>query len=487
MRTSRRFGALAASAVLGGSALVGIAGPAAAAPNERVVDGPSALEVELDGAGELRLSYDNQSSQDLICIAFVTTGEVAAGLFEHFAFGEFDAPLPEHLADTLDEAEADGLVAVTLFASPAEGPDPLVNTISGEYDFADDWPVAVSQCSSASYREVEMSASYPPGSAGLAVLDSPSVLTVTGRGSETTVQYKNESGRDLNCVAMVGDPTLISEIFAAIESDPATAGVLDEELRVALESAAQSGTVGTYGGGIDDGASTALAAITENIDPAGVLTDDSFDPVGLSFCSLFAGENTYTEVEISRTDFDDDDDNPTGLLGDPIVDSPSALTIAPSPLLEGGFAYSYDNRSGVDLFCTVFLGSQEYVAGQLSRIDKQGLVVTDVTWLPSSAEGGDAGWFVSRAGTSGPVSTLPVTGPGSTETEPHAVSFCVEVELNGSNLVAITGDHFEIETTTYDSAGDDDNEAPGPGMNVPDMIAGLIEAIDVFGSIGPEN
>lgn len=489
MQLSKRVGALAASAVLGGATLVGFAGSASASPDERVVDGPSVLEVELDGAGELLLSYDNQSGQDLNCIAFVTTGGVAADLFEHFAFGEPGAPLPDYLLETLDEAQENKLMVGTLFAVPAEGSGPVVADFSSEYDFLDEWPVATTQCSSASYHEVELSAPYPPGSEGVAILDSPSVLTVTGRGTETTVQYKNESGRGLYCVAMVGEPTLIGEIFSAVENDPTSSGVLDEELLVALEDATRAGTVGTYGGVIDNGASMALSANPENVEPAGILTDDSFGPVGVSFCSLYAGENTYTEVEISQTGPDDGDDNPTGLLPAPIVDSLSALTVLPSPQPEGGFYYSYDNRSGVDLYCTVFLGAQEYVDGQLTRIDKEGLVATDVTWLPSSAEGGQAGWFVSRAGTSGPVSTLPVSGPGTTETEPHAVSFCLDVELDGNDLVGITGDHFEIETAAFvpadhEGGDDDDDEADEPQ---PDFIAQFLEAIDVFGSIGANN
>lgn len=491
MRLSTRLGVLAASAVLGGTTLVGVAGSASAAPVERVVDGPSVLEVEIDGAGELLLSYDNQSGQDLNCLAFVTTEEVAAGLFDHFAFGEVGAPFPDYLVEMLDEAQDDKLVVGTLFAVSAEGAGPVVADFSSEYDFSGEWPVAVTQCSSADYQEVELSAPYPPGSGGVAVLDSPSVLTVTGRGTETTVQYKNESGRGLHCVALVGEPTLIGEIFSAVESDPASSSVLNGDLRAALEDATRAGTVGTYGGGIDNGASMALSANPENVEPAGILTDDSFDPVGVSFCSLYAGENTYTEVEISQTGLDDGDDDPTDLLPAPIVDSPSTLTILPSPLPEGGFHYSYDNRSGLDLYCTVFLGSQDYVDGQLSRIDKEGLVATDVTWLPSTAEGGDSGWFVSLAGANGPVSTLPVTGPGTTETEPHAVSFCLDVELDGNVLVGIAGDHFEIETATFESAGDDDgdddSDTPGTGMDVSEMIAELLEAIDVFGSIGANN
>lgn len=462
---------------------------ASAEPLEPVIDGPSSVEVEIDDAGELAISYDNQSGLALSCIAFVSTDEVAHEHFYLLTDEEPSSTMPDYAQEMIDEAMGNGVYTVGGFTVPEGASGPVTADFQHEYDFSGTWPVAATWCAGdGGYTEVEMSRSYPPGSDGVAVLDSPSALTVTGRGAETVVEYQNESGRGLFCVALVGEPTLIGELYAGIERNPTTGSELDPAFYELLATATAAGTVGTYGGGVNADSTAVLPTNTENVDPAGILTDDSFDPVGISFCSLFAGGDTYTEVEISQTGpGDDDDDEQADLLPAPVVDGPSVLAIHPSPLPGGGFYYSYDNQSGRDLFCTVFLGSTEYVEAQLTRIDKDDLTVQEAFWLPSSAEQGNAGWFVSRAGANGPVSTLAVGGPGTTETEPHAVAFCSDVELEGDTMLGAIGDHFEIETAHYvlddgEGSGDDDDDDDADPQPV-NIIEQIIDAIDVFGSL----
>ncbi|WP_131885890.1 hypothetical protein [Dietzia cinnamea] len=465
---------------------------ASAQPFDPVIDGPSSVGVEVDEAGELVVSYDNQSELDLTCLVFVSTYEVAYEMFEFLSGGEPNAELPDYAQEMVNEAMADGVHAASIFTVSQGSSGPVEAGFLAEYDFSDTQPVATTWCAGdGGYYELEMSDLDLPGSGGVAVLDSPSVLTVTGRGTETLVEYRNESGRGLYCIALVGEPTLIGDLYASVESDPANSNGPDPVFSELLATAAAAGKVGTYGGVVDPGSTVVLEGVTENVEPAGILTDDSFDPVGVSFCSLFAGEDTYTEVEISQAGpGDDDDDEQAIVLPAPVIDGPSALRIHPSTLPGEYFHYSYDNRSGRDLICTVFLGSAEYIEAQLTRVNKDDLTVEEALWLPSSAEQGEAGWFVSRAGTNGPVSTLPVGGPGTTETEPHAVAFCVDAELDGDTLVGAIGDHFEIETAHYvldddgdgpgdDSPGDDDDADPQP-MSI---IEQIIDAIDVFGSL----
>ncbi|GLB65296.1 hypothetical protein NCCP2495_31760 [Dietzia sp. NCCP-2495] len=472
--------------------LVGGAGAASAEPLGPVIDGPSSVEVEIDAVGELVVSYDNQSGLDLTCFVVVSTYEVAYEMFEFLSGGEPNAELPDYAQEMIDEAMGNGVYTVGAFTVPEGASGPVTAAFQHEYDFSDVWPVAATWCAGVGgYFELEMSDLDLPGSGGVAVLDSPSVLTVTGRGTETLVEYRNESGRGLYCIALVGEPTLIGDVYARIESDPANSNGPDPVFSELLATAAAAGKVGTYGGVVDPGSTVVFEGVTENVEPAGVLTDDSFDPVGVSFCSLFAGEDTYTEVEISQAGpGDDDDDEQAVVLPAPVIDGPSALSMHPSTLPGEYFGYSYDNRSGRDLICTVFLGSAEYIEAQLTRVNKDDLTVEEALWLPSSAEQGEAGWFVSRAGTDGPVSTLAVGGPATTETEPHAVAFCVDVELEGDTLVGAIGDHFEIETAHYvldddgdgpgdDSPGDDDDADPQPAS----IIERIIDAIDVFGSL----
>lgn len=469
--------------------LVGGAGAASAEPLGPVIDGPSSVEVEIDAVGELVVSYDNQSGLALSCVAFVSTEEVAHEHFYLLTDEEPSSTMPDYAQEMIDEAMGNGVYTVGAFTVPEGASGPVTAEFQHEYDFSDVWPVAATWCAGdGGYTEVEMSGPYPPGSDGVAVLDSPSVLTVTGRGAETVVEYQNESGRGLYCIALVGEPTLIGELYASIESDPANSNGPDPAFSELLATATAAGKVGTYGGVVDPGSNVVFEGVTENVEPAGILTDDSFDPVGVSFCSLFAGGDTYTEVEISQTGPGDDEQ--ADVLPAPVVDGPSVLTIHPSLLPGEYFHYSYDNRSGRDLICTVFLGSAEYVEAQLTRVNKDDLTVQEALWLPSSAEQGEAGWFVSRAGTDGPVSTLAVGGPATTETEPHSVAFCVDVELEGDTLVGAIGDHFEIETAHYvldddgdgpgdDSPGDDDDADPQPAS----IIERIIDAIDVFGSL----
>lgn len=467
--------------------LVGGAGVASAQPFDPVIDGPSSVEVEIDEAGELVVSYDNQSELDLTCFVFVSTYEVAYEMFEFLSSGEPNAELPDYAQEMVNEAMADGVHAASIFTVSQGSSGPVEAGFLAEYDFSDTQPVATTWCAGVGgYYELEMSDLDLPGSGGVAVLDSPSVLTVTGRGTETLVEYRNESGRGLYCIALVGEPTLIGDLYASIESDPANSNGPDPVFSELLATAAAAGKVGTYGGVVDPGSTVVFEGVTENVDPAGILTDDSFDPVGVSFCSLFAGEDTYTEVEISQAGpGDDDDDEQAVVLPAPVIDGPSALSIHPSALPGENFDYSYDNRSGRDLSCTVFLGSAEYIEAQLTRVNKDDLTAEEALWLPSSSEEGEAGWFVSRAGTNGPVSMVEVGGPDTAETEPHAVAFCVDVELEGTTLVEVTGDYFEIESAQYvldddgDGPGDDDDADPQPVS----IIEQIIDAIDVFGSL----
>ncbi|WP_194861851.1 hypothetical protein [Dietzia sp. SYD-A1] len=46
------------------------------------------------------------------------------------------------------------------------------------------------------------------------VLDSPSSVSVSGKGANTEISYTNRSGQDLFCIAYGGPGSLLSEMYA---------------------------------------------------------------------------------------------------------------------------------------------------------------------------------------------------------------------------------------------------------------------------------
>ncbi|MDJ0422929.1 MULTISPECIES: hypothetical protein [Dietzia] len=112
MRNLRRLGILAAATTLAGSAALAGAGVAGAQLwGERAditLDSPSSVTIQRV-AGDIEVSYSNQSGRDLTCAFIVSNGEVIGGLYQHYRtaeliVGQEEPPYAPELQTKIDAA-----------------------------------------------------------------------------------------------------------------------------------------------------------------------------------------------------------------------------------------------------------------------------------------------------------------------------------------------------------------------------------------------
>ena len=128
------------------------------------------------------------------------------------------------------------------------------------------------------------------------VFDSPSALSVEGRGATTAVSYANDSGRVLECFAVAGDPVLIGQLYDdAIARRADIGGPLGGGLTAATSELGLAGRLDLYGGVVVDGATEVLGPRTDELFPDIHLTDGSFASQAYSECWDFS--NHYLEIE----------------------------------------------------------------------------------------------------------------------------------------------------------------------------------------------
>ncbi|MVZ90165.1 hypothetical protein GQF49_06680 [Microbacter sp. ANSKLAB05] len=136
------------------------------------------------------------------------------------------------------------------------------------------------------------------------VFNSPSSVSVSGKGEATEVTYTNRSERDLLCTAFAGPDRLIADFYDYTKKTGDTAGVeLPTELNLRMLTALTTGKLGMYMGVVEDGQNAVLPSAfdlpgLELPDGAVGLTDESFAPAAIALCMNPDG-GTYMEVEIS--------------------------------------------------------------------------------------------------------------------------------------------------------------------------------------------
>ncbi|MBB1025562.1 MULTISPECIES: hypothetical protein [unclassified Dietzia] len=125
------------------------------------------------------------------------------------------------------------------------------------------------------------------------VLDSPSSVSVSGKGANTEISYTNRSGQDLFCIAYGGPGSLLSEMYAVLRTQDPDASP-PPALEAKVTEALVNGQLGLFTGGVEDGETATLSP--GFYDTNATLTDGSFTPSALAICS--AGDE-YIEMEIS--------------------------------------------------------------------------------------------------------------------------------------------------------------------------------------------
>lgn len=134
------------------------------------------------------------------------------------------------------------------------------------------------------------------------VFNSPSSVSVEGKGAATKVSYTNRSEYDLGCFAYAGPAQLIGDLYGEAKKS----GITDDvtaELDLRLTTALTKGQLGVYVGIVEKGKTTVLPSVFDGSGvelPEGAvgLTDGSFAPAALTICSIPGGA-TYSEVEVS--------------------------------------------------------------------------------------------------------------------------------------------------------------------------------------------
>lgn len=134
------------------------------------------------------------------------------------------------------------------------------------------------------------------------VLNSPSIVSVSGKGADTKVTYTNKSNHDLMCQAFAGPDQLISDVYGYVKKSGDT-GELPTELNLRMVTALTKGQLGFYMGGVEKGKAATLPSAFDQPDvglPTGAvaLTDGSFAPAVLAICTNPEG-GTYVELEVS--------------------------------------------------------------------------------------------------------------------------------------------------------------------------------------------
>lgn len=134
------------------------------------------------------------------------------------------------------------------------------------------------------------------------VLNSPSSVSVSGKGADTKVTYTNRSDHDLMCQAFAGPDQLISDFYGYAKKSGNT-GEAPAELSLRMMTALTTGQLGFYIGGVEEGKAVTLPSAFDQPElnlPPGALafTDGSFAPAVLAICANPEG-GTYVELEVS--------------------------------------------------------------------------------------------------------------------------------------------------------------------------------------------
>lgn len=130
------------------------------------------------------------------------------------------------------------------------------------------------------------------------VFNSPSSVSVSGKGEATEVTYANNSEHDLFCSGFVGKGRLIADLYDYIKSADVDSALPPTWLED-LADAAEQGQLGYVAGVVAEGEATELSASAGSGLVDGVLTDDSFSPAAVVVCIAQATDEQYVEVEIS--------------------------------------------------------------------------------------------------------------------------------------------------------------------------------------------
>ncbi|MFI8695504.1 hypothetical protein [Dietzia sp. KRD202] len=131
------------------------------------------------------------------------------------------------------------------------------------------------------------------------VFNSPSSVSVSGKGEATKVTYTNKSGQDLMCYSFVGTGRLVSDLYGYAKKVDINSA-LSPSWTARLVEAAGKGQIGYFGGMVENGETAELTEGAIGGVVEGMLTDDSFSPAALTVCSSQGmDDDPYVEVEIS--------------------------------------------------------------------------------------------------------------------------------------------------------------------------------------------
>ncbi|MEB8325771.1 hypothetical protein NGF75_07195 [Dietzia kunjamensis] len=131
------------------------------------------------------------------------------------------------------------------------------------------------------------------------VFNSPSSVSVSGKGEATEVTYTNKSGQDLMCYSFVGTGRLVSDLYGYVKTVDINS-TLPESWTARFVEAASKGQIGFFGGMVENGETAELIEGAIGGVVEGTLTDDSFSPAALTVCnSQGLDDDRYVEVEIS--------------------------------------------------------------------------------------------------------------------------------------------------------------------------------------------
>jgi hypothetical protein len=131
------------------------------------------------------------------------------------------------------------------------------------------------------------------------VFNSPSSVSVSGKGEATEATYTNKSGQDLMCYSFVGTGRLVSDLYGYVKTVDINS-TLPESWTARFVEAAGKGQIGFFGGMVENGETAELMEGAIGGVVEGTLTDDSFSPAALTVCnSQGLDDDPYVEVEIS--------------------------------------------------------------------------------------------------------------------------------------------------------------------------------------------
>lgn len=130
MQTFTRLGVLAAATTLAGTSALAGAGIAGAQGSvDWTTDSPSSVSIERGDDGDLVVSYDNQSGENLLCYAYIGPRGMVDGLYDaHVAAGlvEGQGQLPDGADVIIAPAALQGQWAVGAFVAEVGSTGPVV-------------------------------------------------------------------------------------------------------------------------------------------------------------------------------------------------------------------------------------------------------------------------------------------------------------------------------------------------------------------------